>query len=337
MVAQVVLSAPRLDETVRFFTDRLGFRIDTVFPADDPRVVVVSGRGLSLRLERDGASGSAVLRLGTRPAEPEAELVAPNGTRVHVVRADSVPELAPLRATFVHTPRDESAWKQGRAGMLYRDLVPGRLGGHFIASHIRILDGGPVPDYVHYHEIEFQLIYCTQGWVRVMYEDQGPSFVMSVGDAVLQPPRIRHRVLECAAGTEVVEIACPAEHVTRVDHELVLPSEGRATTREFSGQRFVFHVAAQAAAQPFRDLGMDAATAGRISARVWRRSASEAAEPRTHEHAFVFWFVLGGAGTLSAETDEALASGDAVVIPSGFLHTLVPSAEGLEILEVVVR
>ena len=30
--------------------------------------------------------------------------------------------------------------------MHYRDLIPSRLGGSIIASHIRIPDGGPVPD-----------------------------------------------------------------------------------------------------------------------------------------------------------------------------------------------
>ena len=34
----------------------------------------------------------------------------------------------------------------GRAGMVYRDLIPDRLGGAFIASHITIPEGGPVPD-----------------------------------------------------------------------------------------------------------------------------------------------------------------------------------------------
>ena len=56
----------------------------------------------------------------------------------------------------------------GRAGMEYRDLIPDRLGGRFIASHIRITDGGPVPDSVHFHDIGFQVIVCRAGWVRVV-------------------------------------------------------------------------------------------------------------------------------------------------------------------------
>ena len=40
----------------------------------------------------------------------------------------------------------------GRAGMLYRDLIPDRLGGAIVASHIRIPEGGPVGDSVHFHQ-----------------------------------------------------------------------------------------------------------------------------------------------------------------------------------------
>ena len=69
-------------------------------------------------------------------------------------------------------------------------------------------------DYVHYHNVRFQIIYCYKGWVRVVYEDQGTPFVLQAGDCVLQPPRIRHRVIESSPGLEVIEIASPAEHET---------------------------------------------------------------------------------------------------------------------------
>ena len=108
--------------------------------------------------------------------------------------------------------------------MLYRDLIPGRLGGRYIASHITIPEGGPVADWVHYHRVAFQMIYVRRGWVRVVYEDQGEPFVMHAGDLVLQPPEIRHRVLESSPGLEVIEIGCPALHETLADHELELPN-----------------------------------------------------------------------------------------------------------------
>src|SRR6185436_13024852 len=109
-------------------------------------------------------------------------------------------------------------WTRGRAGMRYRDLIPGRQGGRFIASHIAIPEGGPVADYVHHHFVRVQLIYCHRGWVRVVYEDQGAPFMLEAGDCVLQPPGIRHRVLESSVGLEVIEIGSPAVHETFADH-----------------------------------------------------------------------------------------------------------------------
>jgi hypothetical protein len=54
--------------------------------------------------------------------------------------------------------------------MRYRDLIPGRQGGRVIGSLIEIADGGTVADYVHYHAVDLQVIYCWQGAVRVVYE-----------------------------------------------------------------------------------------------------------------------------------------------------------------------
>ena len=127
-------------------------------------------------------------------------------------------------------------WEVGRAGMLYRDLIPGRVDGQVIASHIRIPDGGPVGDWVHYHHVQFQMIYCHRGWVKVVYEDQGEPFVMRPGDCVLQPPEIRHQVLECSDGMEVVEVAVPADYETKADPDLELPN---ASTGKTFAQPFV--------------------------------------------------------------------------------------------------
>jgi quercetin dioxygenase-like cupin family protein len=135
---------------------------------------------------------------------------------------------------------------QGRAGMEYRDLFPDRLGGKLIASHIRLTQGGEVPDYVHYHKVDFQLIYCLRGSIRVVYEDQGPPFWLEPGDCVLQPPEIRHRVLEAEAGSEVLELSSPAEHETWVDHEMSLPTTDVEPDRKFSRQRFVRSIASEA-------------------------------------------------------------------------------------------
>ena len=50
-----VLFCPDLDRALGLFS-RLGFRLDTIFPADDPTVAAISGHGTRVRLVRAGAS-----------------------------------------------------------------------------------------------------------------------------------------------------------------------------------------------------------------------------------------------------------------------------------------
>ncbi len=79
-------------------------------------------------------------------------------------------------------------------------------------------------------------------------------------------------------GLEVVEIGCPAEHETRAEHTITLPTQTLEPGREWSGQQFVRHVAADAAWAPWRaggfehrDTGIAAATSGLAGAVVVRR------------------------------------------------------------------
>lgn len=144
-----------------------------------------------------------------------------------------------LVCTVQHTEEDTN-WHVGRAGMMYRDLIPDRIGGKVIASHIRILEDGPIDDKVHYHKVDFQMIYCLKGRIEVVYEDQGPPFWLEPGDCVVQPPEIRHRVLFAEGNAEVLEVTSPAEHETWFDHELELPNSTVKVDRQFNGQAFVF-------------------------------------------------------------------------------------------------
>ena len=194
--------------------------------------------------------------------DPESIEMSCGDARVRLIRT------TPTRAA-------DGEWHQGGAGMEYRDLLPDRLGGRIIASHIRIRDGGPVPDYVHYHAITFQLIYVRAGWVRVVYEDQGAPFVMHAGDCVVQPPLIRHRVLEASPGLEVIEVASPARHATYVDHELPLPTPHVRPDRDFGGQRFSWHRAAGERIA-VEDLGVASATNGIVTARIVRDGTASA-------------------------------------------------------------
>lgn len=359
--AQIVLPCPDLAASLAFYTERLGFRVDLIFPADSPTVAVVSGHGLVLRLQEagtDAASAGTLLHLrllcdkAALPAGSERHLIAPDGMRIELADAGATLELPEAVQEFVLSRMEGAdAWSAGRAGMQYRDLIPGRHGGRFVASHIRIPGGGEVPDYVHFHNVRFQMIYCRSGWVRVVYEDQGPPFVLHAGDCVLQPPGIRHRVLESSPNLEVIEIGCPAVHETFADHDLPLPTPSLLPERLFAGQRFVRHVAAVAEYHPWiaagfamRDTGIAAATSGLAGVRVIEATVRPdtagiaAASPRvTHAGEFLFYFILNGELSLHSDAlgDHRLCPGDSCVIPAGADYAL-QAGPGLEMLEVTL-
>ncbi len=343
--AEVCLACDNLAETLPFFTDRLGFRVEAIFPADEPAIAVLSGYGLRLRLA-PGPGGSGALRLPRGEESPEGEpLTAPNGTRIEWVDADPPIEIPPLAPAFVLTrAADGPPAGEGRAGMIYRDLIPGRQGGRFIASHIAIPDGGPVADWTHFHKVRFQMIFCRRGWVRLVYEDQGPPFVLAAGDCVLQPPRIRHRVLEASPGLEVIEIGCPALHETLSDHDMVLPTGRRLPDRDFGGQTFLRHVARD---KPWtddpesgfqrRETGMRIATGGLADADVLRPGRRAAMSAAGHGHELLFGVVLEGAAQLRRDGHAyPLAAADAFVIPPAEAWSLASASPDFELLRVTV-
>ena len=342
-LAEVLLPCADLGPTLAFFTGELGFRVETIFPADDPQVAVISGHGLRLRLA-PGEGDPGVIRLAADPRPDPPVRTAPNGTRIEFVDPDPPVEVPPLQPEFVLTRQaDRPDAGAGRAGMLYRDLIPSRLGGRFIASHIAIPDGGPVADWVHFHKVRFQMIFCRRGWARLVYEDQGPPFLMQAGDCVLQPPRIRHRVLESSSGFEVVEIGCPALHETLADHDMELPTAALAPHRDFAGQRFLHSVAATTPWTPLgatgfevRESGMAAATEGLADVRVIRPAVANGFAAPPHDGEFFFGFVLEGSVTLEQGGAHPLTAADAFVIPAGEAWSLSEASEDLELLEVVL-
>ncbi|KAI3332853.1 RmlC-like cupin domain-containing protein [Ustulina deusta] len=353
--AEILLPSKGIAEDVEFWTSPspgLGFRMDQIYPADDPQVVTLSGHGLRVRLDRSAiTTDPGTVRLLCR-GEPDSpllqprELMSPSGTRVELVSAEEPMSRPPTKHAFVACRlRDNAPWVVGRAGMHYRDLIPARLGGAIIASHIRIPDAGPVPDNVHYHDVGFQLIYCHAGWVRLVYEDQGEPFILRAGDCVIQPPQIRHRVLESSGGLEVVEVGVPAEHLTTLDHEMELPTPHHRPDREWDGQRFVHSRLADAVWGPWRvsgfearDTGVEDGTKGVAAVRVVRPAAGEhqPAPVTSHDSDILFTFVLSGSCTLhgQGQGSQILSEGDAYTLPPGLKTCLTSCSEDLSLLEV---
>lgn len=341
--AEILLPCTDLQQTLKFYTDDLSFVVDSIFPADEPLVAVISGYGIRLRLQIGLECDAGHLRLQVSGKFPRS-ITAPNGTTIEFINFDRPIQMPKEQQTFVLTKMNQqSNWHLGRAGMKYRDLIPGRQGGRFIASHIQIADAGPVGDYVHFHKIRFQMIYCYKGWAKLVYEDQGPEFILQAGDCVLQPPQIRHRVLESSAGLEVIEIGSPAEHETHADQQLRLPTANILLNREYGGQKFVRHQATEATWLPWRiegfisrDIGIDDATKGLVGAYVVKVENIKPPTVCLHEQEFLFIFVLTGSLELFCESfgNNDLTAGDSFVIPAKTAHSLKALSNDLEMLEV---
>ncbi len=345
--AESRLPTAELRNDLPFYTKVLGMRLDMIYPADNPQVAVVSGHGLRLRIEKGAPEGPGTIRILTEDPDAFAggqrALTAPNGTRVEIDELN--PPLVMPRTEHAFVVRrlaDQAPWVIGRAGMEYRDLVPSRLGGAMIASHIRVPDG-PVPDMVHYHKVGFQLIFCVAGWVDVLYEDQGDIRRIHAGDCFIQPPAIRHKVLH-SEGVQVVEIGVPAEHVTEIDHEMTLPPPQFRPDREWDGQKFVHDIGKDGTFAPFRipgfearDTSISANTRGVASVMVARPSGQPAPWTK-HDSDILFSFVMTGGMTLEGEGKDPyrLSPGDAFVIPPGMATRYADPTSDLQLLEVTL-
>ncbi len=343
--AEIILPGKPLADTLSFFTDELGFRIEMIYPADAPRVAVVSAYGVCLRLDAELEGDPGIIRLKRGSIERNAaQLLAPNGTKIEFVPLEEPVLLPPVKGSLVvERVTSGEGWPEGRAGMQYRDLIPDRFGGRFIASHIRIPDGGPVADYVHHHHIHFQMIFCVRGWVRVVYEDQGPPILLEPGDCFLQPPHIRHRVLESSDNMEVVEIACPAEHETLVDHEMELPTGIVDANRDFGGQKFVYHRAKDSIWTSWRiagfeqqDTGIGRATNGIASAVIVRAAEAVDSASLRHSEEICILFVLDGCASLDCDGADGykLETNVSVAIPAELSCELTNVSADFKMLEV---
>lgn len=97
----------------------------------------------------------------------------------------------------------------------YRDLgISAATSGAYGAHVIRAVPGMKSPAAWHSHDLDFQMVYVTRGWVVFEYEGSG-EHVLRSGSCVLQPPGIRHREVRHSDDLELIEIISPAAFETR--------------------------------------------------------------------------------------------------------------------------
>jgi mannose-6-phosphate isomerase-like protein (cupin superfamily) len=113
--------------------------------------------------------------------------------------------------------RDEDFKADGlRTYAQYRDLGIANATNGLAQAHVIRLIGPCNPAEVsklHFHNVEFQMVYVLKGWVKTYMEGQGET-LMKEGSCWTQPPRIKHLVMDYSDDVELLEVILPAEFKT---------------------------------------------------------------------------------------------------------------------------
>jgi mannose-6-phosphate isomerase-like protein (cupin superfamily) len=127
------------------------------------------------------------------------------------------PRTRPKQRIAISHYRDEDFVANGlRTYAHYRDLGIAEASHGLAQAHVIRLIGPCNPDEVsklHFHDIEFQMVYVLKGWVKTYLEGQGET-LMKEGSAWSQPPRIKHLILDYSDNCELLEVILPAEFRT---------------------------------------------------------------------------------------------------------------------------
>jgi mannose-6-phosphate isomerase-like protein (cupin superfamily) len=123
----------------------------------------------------------------------------------------------PRRQAFVVSHHKPNAFEGGlRRYAQYRDLGIAAATKGLARAHVIKMIPPCDPAEVskrHFHDVEFQMIYVLKGWIKGEYEGAG-EVTMHEGSCWLQPPKIKHTVLDYSDDCELLEIIMPADFET---------------------------------------------------------------------------------------------------------------------------
>jgi hypothetical protein len=123
----------------------------------------------------------------------------------------------PKQRIAISHHREEDFKADGlRAYAQYRDLGVAEASQGLARAHVIRLIGPCDPAEVsklHYHDVDFQMVYVLKGWVKTYMEGQGET-LMKEGSSWTQPPRIKHLIMDYSDDVELLEVILPAEFKT---------------------------------------------------------------------------------------------------------------------------
>ncbi|MBR0847057.1 cupin domain-containing protein [Bradyrhizobium diazoefficiens] len=132
-------------------------------------------------------------------------------------RSSAKKPVRPKQRIAVSHHREQDFKADGlRAYAKYRDLGIADATHGLAQAHVIRLQGPCDPAEVsklHYHDVEFQMVYVLKGWVKTYMDGQGET-LMTEGSAWTQPPKIKHMILDYSDDVELLEVILPAEFKT---------------------------------------------------------------------------------------------------------------------------
>jgi hypothetical protein len=121
------------------------------------------------------------------------------------------------RHKFTVSHLGDTSFEEGlRRYANYRDLGMKDATSGMVQAHVVQFVPPCRPEEVsklHYHEVDFQMVYVLNGWIKTQMEGQD-GIVMRTGSCWIQPPRIKHKVLDYSDDCQVLEIVLPADFDT---------------------------------------------------------------------------------------------------------------------------
>jgi len=127
------------------------------------------------------------------------------------------PPRRPKQRIAISHHRDEDFVTNGlRTYAKYRDLGIAAASHGLAQAHVIRLIGPCNPAEVsklHFHDVEFQMVYVLKGWVKTYMEGQGET-LMERGSCWTQPPRLKHLIMDYSDDVELLEVILPAEFKT---------------------------------------------------------------------------------------------------------------------------
>jgi mannose-6-phosphate isomerase-like protein (cupin superfamily) len=169
---------------------------------------------------RAAAKTAAQKKSPARKTVASKTAVKPSARKKLKAKARSAPVVKrarPKQRIAISHHRDEDFVTNGlRTYAKYRDLGVAEASQGLAQAHVIRLIGPCNPAEVsklHFHDVDFQMVYVLKGWVKTYMEGQGET-LMKEGSAWTQPPRIKHLIMDYSDDVELLEVILPAEFKT---------------------------------------------------------------------------------------------------------------------------